>query len=64
MNNSQVMELVVKENLVLTERRISLSEFHTADEVCFSFYIYTPNRPLEDEGPDFSIKPSRMTLKS
>ncbi|KAI3873252.1 hypothetical protein MKX03_016960 [Papaver bracteatum] len=28
-----VMELVVKENLVLQERRISLSEFHTADEV-------------------------------
>ncbi|KAH9754677.1 Branched-chain-amino-acid aminotransferase-like protein 1 [Citrus sinensis] len=28
-----VMELVVKENLVLEERRISLSEFHTADEV-------------------------------
>ncbi|KAL4559649.1 hypothetical protein LXL04_031792 [Taraxacum kok-saghyz] len=28
-----VMELVRKENLVLEERRISLSEFHTADEV-------------------------------
>ncbi|KAI3927819.1 hypothetical protein MKW98_023420 [Papaver atlanticum] len=28
-----VMELVVKENLVLQEGRISLSEFHTADEV-------------------------------
>ncbi|KAL5566134.1 hypothetical protein UlMin_029298, partial [Ulmus minor] len=28
-----VMSLVVKENLVLEERRISLSEFHTADEV-------------------------------
>ncbi|OIT21124.1 PREDICTED: branched-chain-amino-acid aminotransferase-like protein 1 [Nicotiana attenuata] len=28
-----VMELVLKENLVLEERRISLSEFHTADEV-------------------------------
>ncbi|KAK6121496.1 hypothetical protein DH2020_044756 [Rehmannia glutinosa] len=28
-----VMELVVKEKLVLAERRISLSEFHTADEV-------------------------------
>ncbi|PIA44763.1 hypothetical protein AQUCO_01700393v1 [Aquilegia coerulea] len=28
-----VMELVVKENLVLEERRLSLSEFHTADEV-------------------------------
>ncbi|KAL0455770.1 UNVERIFIED_CONTAM: Branched-chain-amino-acid aminotransferase-like protein 2, partial [Sesamum latifolium] len=28
-----VMELVVKENLVLVERNISLSEFHTADEV-------------------------------
>ncbi|KAL0286022.1 UNVERIFIED_CONTAM: Branched-chain-amino-acid aminotransferase-like protein 2 [Sesamum angustifolium] len=28
-----VMELVVKENLVLVERHISLSEFHTADEV-------------------------------
>ncbi|GER37263.1 branched-chain amino acid aminotransferase [Striga asiatica] len=29
----QVMELVVKENFLLAERRISLSEFHTADEV-------------------------------
>ncbi|KAI3448761.1 hypothetical protein Pfo_005426 [Paulownia fortunei] len=28
-----VMELVVKEKLVLAERRISLSEYHTADEV-------------------------------
>lgn len=28
-----VMDLVVKQNLVLEERRISLSEFHTADEV-------------------------------
>ncbi|KAJ4846729.1 hypothetical protein Tsubulata_043096 [Turnera subulata] len=28
-----VMDLVVQENLVLEERRISLSEFHTADEV-------------------------------
>ncbi|TVU46986.1 hypothetical protein EJB05_06560 [Eragrostis curvula] len=28
-----VMDLVVKENLVLHERRISLSEFHAADEV-------------------------------
>ncbi|XP_057769207.1 branched-chain-amino-acid aminotransferase-like protein 1 isoform X1 [Salvia miltiorrhiza] len=28
-----VMDLAVKENLVLVERRISLSEFHTADEV-------------------------------
>ncbi|KAF9618343.1 hypothetical protein IFM89_000978 [Coptis chinensis] len=28
-----VMDLVVKEDLVLQERRISLSEFHTADEV-------------------------------
>ncbi|XP_048225644.1 branched-chain-amino-acid aminotransferase-like protein 1 isoform X2 [Ricinus communis] len=27
-----VMDLVIKENLVLEERRISLSEFHTADE--------------------------------
>ncbi|KAM1640299.1 hypothetical protein ACFX15_010033 [Malus domestica] len=27
-----VMDLVVKEKLVLEERRISLSEFHTADE--------------------------------
>lgn len=31
----QVMELVIKESLVLHERRISLSEFHTADEVRF-----------------------------
>lgn len=28
-----VMDLVVKEGLALTERRVSLSEFHTADEV-------------------------------
>ncbi|KAF8038800.1 hypothetical protein BT93_B1375 [Corymbia citriodora subsp. variegata] len=28
-----IMDLVVKENLILEERRISLSEFHTADEV-------------------------------
>ncbi|XP_010464038.1 PREDICTED: branched-chain-amino-acid aminotransferase-like protein 1 [Camelina sativa] len=28
-----VMELVVKEKFILVERRISLSEFHTADEV-------------------------------
>ncbi|KAK3441676.1 hypothetical protein EUGRSUZ_B02001 [Eucalyptus grandis] len=28
-----VMDLVIKENLILEERRISLSEFHTADEV-------------------------------
>ncbi|CAD5322131.1 unnamed protein product [Arabidopsis thaliana] len=28
-----VMELVVKENFILEERRISLSEFHTANEV-------------------------------
>ncbi|XP_013598707.1 PREDICTED: branched-chain-amino-acid aminotransferase-like protein 2 isoform X2 [Brassica oleracea var. oleracea] len=28
-----VMELVVKENFILEERNISLSEFHTADEV-------------------------------
>lgn len=27
------MDLVVKENLVLRERRISLSEFHAANEV-------------------------------
>ena len=27
------MELVVQEKLILEERRISLSEFHTADEV-------------------------------
>ena len=32
----QVMDLVVKEKLELEERRISLSEFHTADEVYFS----------------------------
>ncbi len=29
----QVMDLVVKEKFVLEERNISLSEFHTADEV-------------------------------
>ncbi|TYH80013.1 hypothetical protein E1A91_D03G094000v1 [Gossypium mustelinum] len=33
-----IMELVVKEKFELVERRISLSEFHAADEVscCFS----------------------------
>ena len=35
----QVMDLVVKEKLVLEERRISLSEFHTADEVSFYYFI-------------------------
>ncbi|XVE62965.1 hypothetical protein DITRI_Ditri06bG0161700 [Diplodiscus trichospermus] len=34
-----VMELVVKEKFVLEERRISLSELHTADEVFSSFSI-------------------------
>jgi hypothetical protein len=29
------MDLVVKENFVLHERRISLSEFHSADEVWY-----------------------------
>jgi protein-lysine N-methyltransferase EEF2KMT len=29
------MDLVVKENFVLHERRISLSEFHAADEVWY-----------------------------
>lgn len=33
------MDLVVKENLVLLERRISLSEFHSADEVYFFFFF-------------------------
>ncbi|CAA2988324.1 branched-chain-amino-acid aminotransferase 1 [Olea europaea subsp. europaea] len=28
-----IMELAIKENLVVDERRVSLSEFHTADEV-------------------------------
>lgn len=36
----QVMDLVVKENLILEERRISLSEFHTADEVCVSLFEF------------------------
>jgi hypothetical protein len=36
----QVMDLVVKENLVLHERRISLSEFHAADEVRY-FILWT-----------------------
>lgn len=35
----QVMDLAKKEDLVLVERRISISEFHTADEVDFiTFY--------------------------
>ena len=34
----QVMDLVVKEKLELEERRISLSEFHTADEVFMHAY--------------------------
>lgn len=36
----QVMELVEKEKIVLEERRISLSEFHTADEVDFKILIF------------------------
>ena len=36
----QVMDLVVKENFVLHERRISLSEFHAADEVWYFTYRY------------------------
>lgn len=35
----QVMDLVVKEKFVLEERRISLSEFHTADEVFVHRYL-------------------------
>jgi hypothetical protein len=49
----QVMDLVVKEGLVLEERRISLSEFHTADEVLivtfwkfFSNYLVFINAEL------------------
>lgn len=38
----QVMDLVVKENLVLEERRMSLSEFHTADEVWDSLFAFPP----------------------
>jgi hypothetical protein len=34
------MDLVVKENLVLHERLISLSEFHAADEVRY-FILWT-----------------------
>lgn len=30
----QVIDLVQKEGLPMEERRISLTEFHTADEVC------------------------------
>lgn len=40
------MDLVVKENLVLLERRISLSEFHTADEVYFLFSFSLKSEPL------------------
>ncbi|KAK6915543.1 hypothetical protein RJ641_020660, partial [Dillenia turbinata] len=46
-----VMDLVVKENLILEERRISLSEFHTADEgdggneksvfICINLKVWT-----------------------
>lgn len=42
------MDLVVKENLVLVERRISLSEFHTADEVSFIFILKGINLLLRD----------------
>lgn len=41
----QVMDLVVKENFVLEERRISLSEFHTADEVVF----FSPDAVYSDQ---------------
>lgn len=34
------MDLVIKEKLVLEERRISLSEFHTADEVDLFIYFF------------------------
>ena len=34
------MDLVVKENFVLHERRISLSEFHAADEVWYFTWRY------------------------
>jgi len=33
------MELVVKENFILEERRISLSEFHTANEVLSAYNL-------------------------
>lgn len=33
---------MVKEGFVLEERRISLSEFHTADEVFMASLIYSP----------------------
>lgn len=37
LNVLQVIGLVLKENLVFKERRITLSEFHTADEVIIRF---------------------------
>lgn len=39
----QVIDLVLKEQLELQERRISISEFHTADEVCFASSRYQLN---------------------
>lgn len=39
----QVMDLAKKEDLVLVERRISISEFHTADEVDFTTFYNMSN---------------------
>lgn len=49
------MDLVVKEKFILEERRISLSEFHTADEVfmlileclCFETYLVACQNMLQ-----------------
>ncbi|KAH6770187.1 D-aminoacid aminotransferase-like PLP-dependent enzymes superfamily protein [Perilla frutescens var. hirtella] len=41
-----VMELVVKEKMVLSERRISISEFHTADELVLDNYTYSSIPPF------------------
>lgn len=38
------MDLVIQENLILHERRISLSEFHAADEVCN--FLFSENEIL------------------
>jgi len=40
------MDLVVKEELILEERRISLSEVHTADEVPIYSFKYVSEQKL------------------
>lgn len=50
------MDLVVKEKLVLVERRISLSEFHTADEVfMLTLSSFFEKFPEKNKAPAFTL---------